>query len=125
MKQARIDQILNLRKQGRTLTDISKITGVPLATIHQRLKCHDKKEIDKAFSENKADAFEKLQAEIVKTMTSKELKEMKTKEKIQALAILNDQVRKERGLDENKGVTINIGLLNEVYERAVSFLEDK
>lgn len=125
MKQSRIDQIINLRKQGKTLTDISKITGVPLATIHQRLKYHDKKEIDKSFSENKADAFEKLQAEIVKTMTSKELKEMKTKEKIQALAILNDQVRKERGLDENKGVTINIGLLNEVYERAVSFLEDK
>jgi hypothetical protein len=125
MKQATIDQIINLRKQGKTLTDISNITGVPLATIHQRLKYHDKKEIDKAFSENKAEAFEKLQAEIVKTMTSKELKEMRTKDKIQALAILNDQVRKERGLDENKGVTINIGLLNEVYERAVSFLEDK
>jgi len=125
MKQATIDQIINLRKQGKTLTDISNITGVPIATIHQKLKYHDKKEIDKAFSENKAEAFEKLQAEIVKTMTSKELKEMRTKDKIQALAILNDQVRKERGLDENKGVTINIGLLNEVYERAVSFLEDK
>lgn len=125
MKQATIDQIINLRKQGKTLTDISNITGVPLATVHQKLKHHDKKEIDKAFSENKAEAFEKLQAEIVKTMTSKELKEMRTKDKIQALAILNDQIRKERGLDENKGITINIGLLNEVYERAVSFLEDK
>jgi hypothetical protein len=125
MKGATIEQVVNLRKEGKTLKQISDITGTSITNIHFILKKHDKKEIDKAFSEDKANAFEKIQLEIIKTMTSKELKSMKPKEKIQALAILNDQVRKERGLDNNSGMTINIGLLNEVYERAVSFYEDK
>lgn len=125
MKKATMEQVLTLRKQGKTLREIADITDTTEANICQILRRAGKNDKVRAFRENKAEAFEKIQEEIIKTMTTKEIKTMKPKEKIQALVMLNDQVRKERGLDGQNGVTVNIALLNEVYERAVSFFGDK
>jgi len=87
-------------------------------------KKRDKLDISlKSFREAKADVLEGIQYKIVKTLSEDEIKKMRPKEKIQALALLNDQVRKERGLDDKDNVTINIALLNDAYERAVSMLD--
>lgn len=125
---AKVRQIFNLRDMGKTIREIHEITGVPIPTINQKLRSrkHQKevKEISEtSFKKAKADVFEEIQYKIVKTLSEEEIKQMKPKEKIQALTILNDQVRRERGLDDKDNVTINVALLNDAYERAVSMLD--
>lgn len=126
--EAKVRQIFNLRDMGKTVKEIHEITGVPIPTINQKLRSrkHQKeiKEISEtSFKKAKADVFEEIQYKIVKTLSEEEIKQMKPKEKIQALTILNDQVRRERGLDDRDNVSINVALLNDAYERAVSMLD--
>lgn len=95
-KQIGIDTIILLADKGHSQSEIAKIVGCSPQNIQARLDHYDYNGL-KTFRESKDQVFERLQADLAKSINPEDIKNMAVRDRFMGIGILEDKIRLIRG----------------------------
>ena len=91
-----IEDLIDYRAKGLTVTDIAKLTGCTHGNVSQRLIDANLEGLDK-FERHKAKTFEHIQRRALKNITDDELKKASPASKVLMAGVLQDKIMVLRG----------------------------
>jgi len=93
-----VNKAIELRAKGLTYKDIAIYLGVSKQAVHQRLKGIMPEDVDlQPYKNHRADILAAKQAELLKSLTPKDIKDSSPYQKVGMFGILYDKERLERG----------------------------